>query len=363
MVVVPLPGPLGACSLTVIEARSGGASPERALKRLPWMNPAARLYLVLAVLSGLVMALGLGLGSTGWHAPWLVWQDSAWQPIVWEVRAPRTLGAWLVGALLGWAGALAQGLFRNPLAEPYLLGSSSGASLAVAFWVALGGGAAFESASAWMRWGVTGAAFIGALAGVMLTLALARGAAHTLRLLLAGVVVGVVLGAVTSLVVVAMPGAWRAMQGFMLGNTALLGWQACGVMAIVLAWLLPLGQGMARVLDALTLGEDTARSLGVPLSLVRVALVGLLALATATAVAQAGLVAFVGLAAPHLVRRQQVLRHGPLLLGSALMGGVLLSAADVLSRALLAPAELPVGVLTAVLGGGYLIWLMHRRSL
>src|SRR5690606_33220518 len=165
------------------------------------------------------------------------------------------------------------------------------------------------------------------LAGVALTLFLSRGAAHTLRLLLAGVIVGVVLGALSSLLMVSVPHVWRTMQAFMLGHTGFLGWQACAVLGLVLVLLVPLGAAMSRVLDTLTLGEDTARSLGVPLGQARVVLVTLLALATAAAVAQAGLVAFVGLAAPHLVRRQQVLRHGPLLVLSALMGGVLLAAA------------------------------------
>ena len=117
---------------------------------------------------------------------------------------------------------------------------------------------------------------------------------------------------------------------------------------------------LSRVLDALSLGEATALSLGVPLAPVRVALVCVLALATGTAVAQTGLVAFVGLAAPHLVRSVVTARHNWVVLLSALMGGVLLLAADLLARLLLSPQEMPVGVLTAVLGGGYLLWLMYR---
>jgi iron complex transport system permease protein len=115
------------------------------------------------------------------------------------------------------------------------------------------------------------------------------------------------------------------------------------------------------VLDGLSLGEATAASLGLPLGLLRVALVGVLALATGTAVAQTGLIAFVGLAAPHLVRSAIQTTHARLLALSSLMGGVLLLLADTLARGVMAPQELPVGVLTAVLGGGYLLWLMHRR--
>jgi len=122
----------------------------------------------------------------------------------------------------------------------------------------------------------------------------------------------------------------------------------------VAAWLL------ARVLDGLSLGDATALSLGLPVAPMRAALVAVLALATGTAVAQTGLIAFVGLAAPHLVRSVVKTTHGPLMLLASLVGGVLLLAADILARGLIAPQELPVGVLTAVLGGGYLLWLMHR---
>ena len=119
---------------------------------------------------------------------------------------------------------------------------------------------------------------------------------------------------------------------------------------------------LSRVLDALSLGEATALSLGLPLAPVRVALVCVLALATGAAVAQTGLVAFVGLAAPHVVRSVVKTRHNWMVLLSALMGGVLLLAADLLARMLLSPQEMPVGVITAVLGGGYLLWLMYRSQ-
>jgi iron complex transport system permease protein len=117
---------------------------------------------------------------------------------------------------------------------------------------------------------------------------------------------------------------------------------------------------LARVLDGLSLGDATALSLGLPVAPMRAALVVVLALATGTAVAQTGLIAFVGLAAPHLVRSMVKTTHGHLMLLASLVGGVLLMAADIMARGLIAPQELPVGVLTAVLGGGYLLWLMHR---
>ncbi|GAB4399514.1 MAG: iron ABC transporter permease [Rhodoferax sp.] len=345
--------------------------------------------LLLAALG--LLALGVCVGSTGFEnlLPALLGRGVApdggplatdavalARQIVWDIRLPRTLGAWTAGALLGLAGALAQGLFRNPLADPFLLGSASGASLGVALALAalggaggmLGGGMMSGSftvfGSGWAtRLGLTGAAFVGAVGAVLLTLALSKGVQHTVRLLLAGVVVGVVLGALTHLVLLASPESLQAMQAFMLGSTAFVGWTACALMALTWALASAAGALLARGLDALSLGEATALSLGLPLGALRLALVAVLALATGAAVAQTGLIAFVGLAAPHLVRAAVKTPHGRLLILSSLMGGVLLMAADTLARGLIAPQELPVGVLTAVLGGGYLLWLMHRGTM
>jgi iron complex transport system permease protein len=313
----------------------------------------------LLMAAALLAVLGLAAGSEGWS--W-AWADE-W-PLVAQIRAPRTVGALLCGGLLGLAGALSQGLFRNPLADPYLLGTAAGAGLGVVLVLAASGafGAVIGLASAdlLLRLGLVSAAFAGALAGVAMTLLLARGTARPTVLLLAGVVVGILLSAVSELVMLVSPEALRGKQIFLLGTTGFLGWPAAAMMATVLAALLPLALRYARALDALVLGEASAASLGIALPQVRLLLVLLMALATGTAVAQAGLVAFVGLVAPHLVRRLTVVTHGPLLALSALAGGVLLLAADVAARSLIAPQELPVGVLTAVLGGVYLLALLRR---
>jgi iron complex transport system permease protein len=322
---------------------------------------APRWALMLLALGLAVVVLGTAAGSQGWQAWWSAGSDVVSRQIVWDIRLPRSLGAWLGGALLGLAGAVAQGLFRNPLADPYLLGSASGASLGVGVYLSFWGGSAWAM-SAWLGLGLTGAAFVGAVLAVVLTLLLARGVQQTLRLLLAGVVVGVVLGAVTSLISLLQPQVLQAMQGFMLGSTAFVSWSACATMAVVLALCLALAWVFARVLDALSLGEATAQSLGVPLPQARMALVGVISLATGAAVAHIGLVAFVGLAAPHLVRSLVRCTHAWRLLLSALMGGALLVLADVVARTLLTPQELPVGVLTAVLGGGYLLWRVYRDA-
>ena len=325
---------------------------------------AARLAAGLLLLAALLAALGASVGSTGLDSLLHARHDQvAWQ-IVLDIRLPRTLGAWLAGALLGLAGAVAQGLFRNPLADPFLLGSAAGATLAVAAALAWGLGLAglpLAAASGLARLGLTGAAFAGALGGVLLALALARGAQHTLRLLLAGVVVSYVLGAGKDLLTLAAPEILQTIQVFALGSSALVGWSGCALMAAALALCLLATAALARTLDALALGEATAFSLGLPLPALRAALVTVLALTTGAAVAQTGLIAFVGLAAPHLVRALAPVRHARLLPLSALMGGALLLAADIGARWLIAPQELPVGVLTAVLGGGYLLWLMQRQ--
>jgi iron complex transport system permease protein len=339
--------------------------PERQIDVNPSNRRAWSLGAWLLVLTAFLVVAGLSVGSSGLESIWQVLFNSAdpvAQQIIWDIRAPRTLGAFLAGALLGLAGAVAQGLFRNPLADPFLLGSASGASLGVAVALSLFGISPF--ATQWVvRLGLTGAAFLGAVAAVLLTLALARGVQHTLRLLLAGVVVGVVLGAISSLIALLSPNILAAMQSFMLGSTSFVGWGACVVMGSVLSLSLGVAWLLARVLDGLALGEDTALSLGLPLGTMRGVLVAVIALATGTAVAQTGLIAFVGLAAPHVVRSVVKTAHGKLLVLSTLMGGVLLLLADTLARSLIAPQELPVGVLTAVLGGSYLLWLMRSRTL
>lgn len=348
-------------------------------------TPALRLALVLLLLSAALTLLGVCVGSAGFedllgpllHRPADAEQSAMAAQIVWDIRLPRTLGAWTAGALLGLAGAVAQGLFRNPLADPYLLGSASGAALGVALALLAMGGAggmvggtmmsagntfSVYSGSLLVRLGLTGAAFVGAVLAVLLTLVLSRGVQHTLRLLLAGVVVGVVLGAATQLVLLFSPESLQAMQSFMLGSTAFAGWAACALMGSVWLMSVLLASALGRVLDGMGLGETTARSLGLPVAAIRMVLVGVLAIATGTAVAQTGLIAFVGLAAPHLVRSVVSTGYRWLMVLASLMGAVLLMAADVLARWLIAPQELPVGVVTAVLGGAYLLWLMHRNA-
>jgi iron complex transport system permease protein len=309
----------------------------------------------LLIFSATLVLLGTLLGSTG--ASWNFIESD--QALVLDIRLPRSLGAYLAGALLGLAGGIAQSLFRNPLADPYLLGSASGALLGVASILCFG-----YLGNTWLEMiGLNGGAFIGALLGVLASLLLAGGYQSSLRLLLSGVVISVIIGAANSLFTFIRPDLFQSIQSFMLGNTTLLNWSGVEMMTIVLALCLLITLIISPVLDALSLGENTARTLGLPLDQLRLVLIGILALATGCAVAQTGLVAFVGLAAPHLVRKLAGGRQRIHLLFSCLGGGILLLSSDLIARTLFAPIEIPVGVVTAVLGGFYLLVLLRRSSL
>lgn len=311
------------------------------------------------ILLGLVtVGLGLAIGSEGWGWPK---ESDGSNVILWDLRLPRALGAWLAGALLGLAGALGQSLFRNPLADPYLLGSASGAGLGVAVgllaahgWVGL--------SPMWLRWGSGGLAFAGAWLAIALALWWSRGLTHTPRLLLAGVVVGVVLSAVTSALMLWVPQAWAGFQSFMLGTTQAMDLQSVAVLSIGLLICLSVAMRWAKVLDVLSLGEATAQSMGLNLGRSRLALLISMTLATSLAVSHTGLIAFVGLAAPHLVRTLGQARPSLLPALSAWAGGFLLALADLMSRWWWAPLEWPVGLLTALLGGLYLLYALRRRS-
>ena len=306
----------------------------------------------LLILSAVLVLLGTLLGSAG--SSWNL--QGSDQTILFDIRLPRSLGAYLAGALLGLAGGIAQSLFRNPLADPYLLGSASGALLGVGSILCFA-----YLGNSWLEIiGLNGGAFLGALIGVLASLVLAGGYRSSLRLLLSGVVISVILGAANSLFTFIRPDLFQSIQSFMLGNTTLLNWSGIEIMAIALFICLLITLIISPVLDALSLGENTARTLGLPLDQLRLILIGILALATGCAVAQTGLVAFVGLAAPHLVRKLSGGRQRVQLVFSCLGGGILLLSSDLIARTLFAPIEIPVGVVTAVLGGIYLLALLRR---
>ncbi len=326
----------------------------------------ARIAWWLTICVAITVALTLGgllVGTTSMHTSlrWILAPGAQSSIVLWDIRLPRTVGAWFVGALLGLAGAIAQGVFRNPLAEPYLLGTASGAALGVT--VALYASGASVGALAWAaQLGLAGAAVVGACVAIVITVALARGVLQTSNLLLSGIVVGFLLSAVTSLLLLTKPQMWRTMQVFLLGSTGYLSWSSTSILAAVFLVCIVPAVLLSRGLDALTLGEDTARSLGLSLPVLRLAMLGIVCLATAAAVGEVGIVGFVGLVAPHLVRETLTVNHRHLLIASPLCGGALLQAADLVSRWIIHPAELPVGAVTACIGGAYLALLLWRRT-
>lgn len=292
--------------------------------------------------------------------------DARESAVLWQIRLPRAAMAIVVGAALGLAGAAQQGLFRNPLADPALVGVSAGAALAAVATIVLGG-PMLALSSGWLppRSLLPVAAFLGALGATALSLRLARASSDggTAGLLLAGIAVNAIAVAGTGLLVTLSDDRQlRDITFWSMGSLASGGWAGaasagtCAAAATLV--LLP----AARQLDALLLGEREADGLGVDVTRLRRRVVCAVALSVGGAVATAGIVGFVGLVVPHLVRLVAGPRHGLLLPGAAMLGASLLLMADAVARVAAAPAELPVGLVTALLGGPFFILLLLRRE-
>ncbi|MFF4473608.1 FecCD family ABC transporter permease [Streptomyces sp. NPDC001599] len=280
--------------------------------------------------------------------------------IVWQLRVPRALLAAVVGAGLGVVGTAVQALVRNPLADPYLLGISNGASLGAVAAIVLGAGT-----GGLLGLGVSGAAFLGALLSFALVWAVARrgGAFSPLRLVLAGVAIGQFLSGFTSYLVLRV-GDEQQTQGvlfWLLGSLGGAQWSTLALpAAAVLLGLLAL-QARARALNALLLGDETAAGLGVDVAALRRELFVVTSVLTGVLVSVSGAVGFVGLMVPHLCRLVVGGDHRRLLPVSALTGAVLLVVVDIVCRTALPSTELPVGVVTAFVGAPVLLFLLDRR--
>lgn len=280
-----------------------------------------------------------------------------------DIRLPRVLMAVLIGAALAQAGAAMQGIFRNPLAEPGLVGISSGAALAaVGVIVLLEPAGVFEHLPAHVV--LPAAAFAGGAAATLLVLRLALVEGHTrvATLLLAGLALNAIAGAgIGFFSHVASDTALRSVTFWMFGSLGRASWPEIAVAAPLLALPLVLIPRDAQALNALLLGEAEAGHLGVDVERLKRRLTALVVLAAGAAVALAGIIAFVGLLVPHLVRLAFGPDHRSLLVLSALSGALLLSVADTASRVLMAPTELPIGILTALVGGPFFLALLLRR--
>ncbi|WP_433532890.1 FecCD family ABC transporter permease [Micromonospora sp. CA-263727] len=336
------------------------------------MSPPARYVLPLAVLllplsiaaavtvGSADLPVGSVLRAVGGHLglpvrPLSPLMDS----IVWDLRLPRVLLAALVGAGLAVCGAVLQALTRNPLADPFLLGVSAGASTGAVLVLVLGISAGAGPV------GLTTGAFAGSIAAFAAVLLLAgRRAGEPTRIVLAGVAVSQLFGAVTSLIVIsdAHTQDTRSVTFWLLGSLTAASWPAVALSAVVSGSGLLICWAGATALDAFAFGADTARSLGFSPERTRLLLFAVTALMAATLVAASGAIGFVGLTVPHTVRFVIGSRHRTLLPASAAAGAIFLVWADTAARTVFSPQELPVGVLTALLGVPVFALVMRRRA-
>lgn len=313
------------------------------------MTSSKTTLLVLLVIASLAaVALALSIGSV----------SNADAAIIYQLRLPRVLAAFAVGGLLAMSGALLQVLTRNPLAEPSVLGVSGGASVGALAVLMMGG-----AGTIW----VAGGAWIGAIVVMLLLWLLVGGySAHPSRMLLAGVMIATACGAISTLMItfasnVEMPGMIHWLMGDL---DSVISLEAVG--AILGVWLsvLILVWRLSPKIHLLQLGTDKALTLGVDVSYVQWMMVLLSALSAAAAVSIAGSIGFVGLLVPHLLRAVIVKKHGPdqkfLLPASALLGGTFLVLADMFARTIIAPSQLPVGIITALIGVPSFLWILSR---
>ena len=306
---------------------------------------AGALALLLALVAG-----GLPVGTADVLGA-LTGADGMNATVIRELRLPRALAAFACGGLLATAGALMQVLLRNPLADPYILGISGGAAVGALGAITLGAAAFWVDASA----------FAGALTAMLVVFGLAHGDGSwtQTRLLLTGVIVAAGCGAAVSLMLALAPDTRvMSMLFWMMGDASAAArpWPALMVLALALVVVLP----FARDLNVLARGELSARALGVQVGHLRVALYVLASLLTATAVTLVGSVGFVGLIVPHLVRLALGNDQRVLIPAAALAGGTLLTLADTAARTVMAPQQLPVGVLTALIGVPVFLFLLSR---
>jgi iron complex transport system permease protein len=279
--------------------------------------------------------------------------------IVEGVRLPRALAAALVGAALGVSGAVMQGLFRNPLASPYVLGLASGASAGAALVIALG------LQALWGWFALPLGAFLGGALVVTLVYGIARSAKGpaTLTLILAGVALGALFSAITSLFIALSPEPLKmqTIVFWLMGSLGRARWDLLPGLAAVVAFGVVVLKLFARDLNVLSLGEEGARHLGIRPERLEKLLLGVVTLLTGMAVALAGTIGFVGLITPHALRLIIGPDHRVLLPAAALGGALFLMLADVAARTLLAPVELPVGILTALCGAPFFLYLLLTR--
>ncbi len=349
---------------------AGASMDDRSLVRYRLLLVAACLLVVVFIASIAIGPTGLSLTSVPRAISAALWgsetaADEMARLVLVDVRLPRTLLAAFVGGALAVAGALMQGLFRNPLADPGLIGVSSGAALGAVTTIAFSGTIAAPWVAVFGLYALPTAAFIGGLATTMILMMVARrhGTTAVSTLLLAGIAVGAVAFALMGLIAyLSNDRELRDITLWTLGSLAGSSWsKALGVLpfAILIAVMLP---GLVRALNGLLLGEAEAFHLGVNLERAKMKIVLLTAAAVGAAVAVAGMIGFVGIVIPHFVRMIAGPDHRIVLPASALLGAVLVIATDIIARVIVAPAELPIGIILAIVGAPVFLHLVVRRG-
>ncbi|UYA60930.1 Vitamin B12 ABC transporter, permease protein BtuC [Pectobacterium sp. F1-1] len=323
------------------------------LKQQQYRRDRRSLVLLLAFLA-LTLVVSLCAGER-WIWP-TAWLDDAQQLFVWQLRLPRTLAVMLVGASLAMSGTVMQAVFDNPLAEPGLLGVANGAGVALVLAVLLGQGLL-------PVWTLSLSAIAGALLITFLLLHFARRHISNTRLLLIGIALGIICSAVMTWAVYFSTSLdLRQLMYWMMGGFSGIDWRHGWLMLALLPLLLWLSR-QGAVLNGLTLGEIQARQLGIPVYRWRTILVLVMGVQVGLSVALAGIIAFIGLVIPHMLRLCGLTDQRYLLTGCALAGGGVLLLADTVARVALSSAELPIGVVTATLGSPWFIWLLLRNRL
>ncbi len=336
--------------------------------------PSPLILLILGLLLLAVIVLAVSFGSTSialgtiiqilLNGSGLFHFSRSWDPtaelIVWQVRMPDVIGAALVGAALAVAGVLFQGMLRNPLADPFLIGTSSGAALGAAIAFVL----PFDTVYGSFFSLTPLLAFVGAMLTVLLVYAIARtdGQTPVVTLLLAGVVINAVLVAFQTLILTLSPHAQfgiQALFNWLSGGIAVTSWPPIAVVGVIILGGIACSLLLSGVLDAFALGEESAAHLGLHVERRKFLIIALGSLLTAAAVSISGLIGFVGLVTPHAMRLLLGPRHRLLLPASALSGAMFLTLADLLARTVIAPAILPVGVFTALVGAPFFLFLLR----
>nr|WP_254799558.1 iron ABC transporter permease [Falsochrobactrum sp. TDYN1] len=284
--------------------------------------------------------------------------------IIMEIRLPRTVMGVLVGAGLAVSGAVMQGLFRNPLADPGLVGVSAGAGLGAVSMIVLGGTALAPVYALLGHYALPMAAFLGGLATTLLLYRVAtrRGRTSVATMLLAGIALGALTGAATgALVYISDDRQLRDLTFWGLGSLAGATWTKIGTAGPIIMVVLIATPFLARGLNALALGEAAAGHLGIPVQRIKNVAIVTVAAATGATVAVSGGIGFIGIVVPHMLRLSIGPDHRYLLPASALLGAIMLLLADAVSRTIVAPAELPIGIITAVCGAPFFLWILLRQ--